>query len=429
MSDAPETPDPPSPRRPPSGPLRVDPAAVAIVLGGIVLLAALWWLLSTPRATRNAEVDAARIGRIESRFDALDSLREQTAALGARVEQIAPLEARLRALEERPAPPDIRPLEAQIASLAERATAIERGAAQTAERAIANEGRLTALEGRPVFNPATVPDRGAFDALAARVERVAERVETTASRVQATEAELARRLQEFARGQDERARAAEQAAARRAAEIEAQVGRRVSEAEAQAAKRVEGAEAALGQRLAAVERSQQRLAALEDRTARLAAIDGLQGALSAGQPLGQHLARIEQPPQALARFAQTPPPTEASLRLSFEDAARAARTASDAAASARQPDGSRPGVVDSALARLGGLVTVRRGEEVVWGDAAEAEIERARRALDAGDLEGSLGYIGKLPPAARAAMDGWTEQARALMAARNALRQIAGTAG
>ena len=86
-------------------------------------------------------------------------------------------------------------------------------------------------------------------------------------------------------------------------------------------------------------------------------------------------------------------------------------------------------MVDSALARLGGLVTVRRGEEVVWGDAAEAEIERARRALDAGDLEGSLGYIGKLPPAARAAMDGWTEQARALLAARNALRQIAATAG
>ena len=49
--------------------------------------------------------------------------------------------------------------------------------------------------------------------------------------------------------------------------------------------------------------------------------------------------------------------------------------------------------------------------------------------LEAGDVEGSLGYIGKLPPAARAAMDPWTEQARALLAARNALRQIAGTAG
>ena len=59
-----------------------------IVLGGVVLVAALWWLLATPRATRMAEVDAARLGRIESRFDALDSLREQTAALGARMEQL-----------------------------------------------------------------------------------------------------------------------------------------------------------------------------------------------------------------------------------------------------------------------------------------------------------------------------------------------------
>jgi hypothetical protein len=429
MSDAPETPDPAPLRRSTSAaPRRADPAALVIVLGGVVLLGALWWLLATPRATRT-EVDAARLGRMESRFDALEGLREQTAALNARMENFAPLEARLRAVEERPGPPDIRPFEAQIAGLNERAGAIERNASQVAERAIANERRLTALEGRPVFDPAAVPERAAFDALAARVERLSERLEANTARFQGIEAELTRRLQEAARSQEERTRAAEQAAAQRASTLEERLGQRLSATEGQLGQRVGAAESRLGDRLAAVERSQQRLAALEDRTARLAAIDGLQSALTAGQPLGQHLSRIEQPPQALARFAQTAPPTEASLRLSFEEAARAARAASDAAASARQPDGSRPGVVDSALARLGGLVTVRRGEEVVWGDAAEAEIERARRALDAGDLEGSLGYIGKLPPAARAAMDGWTEQARALLAARNALRQIAATAG
>ncbi len=74
------------------------------------------------------------------------------------------------------------------------------------------------------------------------------------------------------------------------------------------------------------------------------------------------------------------PPTEAALRLSFEEHARAARAASEP-----QPAGSG-GVLDSAVARLSGLVTVRRGEEVVWGDAAAAELERARRALEAGDL-------------------------------------------
>ena len=164
------------------------------------------------------------------------------------------------------------------------------------------------------------------------------------------------------------------------------------------------------------------MASLESRTARLGAIDRLRGALAAGQPLAESLGRIDQPPPALARFAQAAPPTESGLRLAFEDAAKAARAASDAA---MQPDGSKTGVVDSALSRLGGLVTIRRGEQVVWGDAAEAEIERARRALEAGDLEMSLTHVDKLPPPARAAMQGWADQARALIAARAALRQLA----
>jgi hypothetical protein len=116
------------------------------------------------------------------------------------------------------------------------------------------------------------------------------------------------------------------------------------------------------------------------------------------------------------------PPTEASLRLSFEEAAKKARAASDAA---MKPDGSKSGVVDSAMTRLGGLVTVRRGEQVVWGDAAEAEIERGRRALDAGDVELSLTFLEKLPPPAKKAMQPWADQARSLLAARAALRQLA----
>ena len=443
MSDAPPETPAPAPQRPPTSSaaqFRVDPWVVVLAIGGIVLLAALYWLFSTPRVTR-ADVDAARIGQIERRFDALDNLREQTAALTAKVEQLGPLENRLRAVEERPGPPDIRPLEAQIARLNERAGAIEGAATQTTERAIANERRLTALEGRPVFDPAAVPERAAFDALATRVERLSERVEANTSRFQNIEAEVTRRLQEAARSQEERLRAVEQSAGQRVSTVEQQLGQRIAASETQAAQRAAALEAQVGQRvgsiesklgerLDAAEKSLQRLNALEGRTARLATVDALQRALAAGQPLGQALGRVEDPPQALARYAQSAPPTEASLRLSFEDAARAARAASDAAASlSPQPDGGRPGVMDSALARLSGLVTVRRGEQVVWGDAAEAELERARRALDAGDLEGSLGYIGKLPPAARQAMDSWTEQARGLLAARNALRQIAATGG
>ena len=107
------------------------------------------------------------------------------------------------------------------------------------------------------------------------------------------------------------------------------------------------------------------------------------------------------------RFAEAAPPTEPALRLSFEEAARAARAASEASR-----DGQ--GVLDSAVTRLSGLVTVRRGQEVVWGDAAAAEIERARRALDAGDLDGALARLARLPAAAQEAMRPWAEQARAL---------------
>jgi hypothetical protein len=82
-------------------------------------------------------------------------------------------------------------------------------------------------------------------------------------------------------------------------------------------------------------------------------------------------------------------------------------------------------VLDSAVTRLSGLVTVRRGEEVVWGDAAVAEIERARRALEAGDLEAAMARLGRLPPRAQEAMRGWVEQARALSAARAALAALA----
>jgi hypothetical protein len=71
-----------------------------------------------------------------------------------------------------------------------------------------------------------------------------------------------------------------------------------------------------------------------------------------------------------------------SLRLSFEDAARAGRAASE------PPSGT--GVLDSAVSRLSGMITVRRGEEILWGDAAGAAIERARRALREGCLVNGL---------------------------------------
>lgn len=388
-----------SPLSPPGG-RRLDPAAIMIGVGGVVLLLAVWWLLVTPRSAVDNGVDPARVAQIEQRVSALDTLRSDVGALGGRLEQIQPLEGRIRTLEERPAPTDTSQLQARADALADRVAAAERSAGQATDRAAALERQVQALEGRPAFNPDAVASREALERLANHTERLTERVDT-----------LGNRLEEQTRAQDQRSADAQAAANQRSTELEQNLQQRIAALEQR-----------LGERLDALEQAQQRLTAIESRTARLAVVDRLRGALVAGQPLGEALERFDQPPQALARFASTPPPTEASLRLSFEEAANAARAASDAG---MQPDGSRSGVVDSALSRLSGLVTIRRGEEVVWGDAAEAEIERARRALEAGDVEMSLQHIGKLPPPAHNAMQPWTEQAQALLAARAALRQLA----
>lgn len=421
MSESPETPAGApaarnSPLSPPT-PKRLDPAAVMIGVGGAVLLVAVWWLLTTPRATSDGSIDPARVAQLEQRLGTLEGVRGELGTLGGRLQALAPLEGRVQALETKPAPamPDLRPLEGQLASVAERAAVAERSAAQATDRSAANERRLQGIEAKPAFDPAGVAPRAAFDALGTRVE-------AQAARLQQIDADLGRRLQEAAQSATQREQAAQQAMTQKLAELARADEARETAARQEAEAKLAALEKTLSGRIAALETAQKQMKDLEDRTARLASIDRLRGALLAGQPLGEGLARVDQPPAALARFARSAPPTEASLRLSFEEAAKAARAASDAA---MQPDGSKTGVMDSALSRLSGLVTVRRGEQVVWGDAAEAEIERARRALEAGDLEMSLTHIEKLPPPARAAMQPWADQARALIAARAALRQLA----
>ena len=161
-----------------------------------------------------------------------------------------------------------------------------------------------------------------------------------------------------------------------------------------------------------------RVATLEAKLARLAAIDGLRAALEAGRPLGPALAGLRDAPAALTRFATAAPPTEAALRLAFEETVRAGRSASDPAREGQS-------LVDTALARVSGLMTVRRGEALVWGDAAALELDAARRSLDAGDLEGSLAKLARLSAPAKEAMRPWIAQAEALVAARAALRTLA----
>jgi hypothetical protein len=133
-------------------------------------------------------------------------------------------------------------------------------------------------------------------------------------------------------------------------------------------------------------------------------------ALAAGQKLGN----LPGAPPPLARFADAKPPTLASLRLTFPAAAR------DALGAARPSTEGRP-LLTRLWAQAQDLVTVRQGDRVLVGDPAAGALERARDALDAGDLDAAVAELGTLEGPAAQAMAGWLAQARALLEARAAL--------
>ena len=357
----------PAPKR------RLDPLLLPLFAGGAVLVMALAWLLIAPRPNAPALLN---LGPLESRLAGLEARPGFNPT---------PLETRLTALEARPraaAAPDLAPL-------------IQ---------------RLEALEARPApsLDVSGLAPRALAETLATRLDRLTERQDALAARLQAADAEALRRTEDLARSLLARLEVAEKA------EVE-----RIAAAGAALEGRLAGAESALGTRMQALEAAQTRVAAIEARANRVQAIAALRARLDAGQALGPTLTAFPNVPAALSRYASASPPTEAALRLGFEDAARAARAASEPAKEGQS-------ILESASARLAGLVTIRRGETIIWGDEAAAALEAARRALEAGDLPGALARLAPLPPAARAALSGWEADAQALLAARAAIITLAG---
>ena len=167
-------------------------------------------------------------------------------------------------------------------------------------------------------------------------------------------------------------------------------------------------------RLASLEKATSGTGQLADRANRIAHVQAAFVALSLGQPLGA----LPGAPPALARYATTAPPTEASLRLAFPAAAQAA-LAADHPASEGKP------VLERLWAEAQDLVTVREGEHVLVGDPAAGVLVHARTALDAGDLAGAVAAVATLTGPAVQAMAAWVDQARALLAARAALAELA----
>lgn len=143
-------------------------------------------------------------------------------------------------------------------------------------------------------------------------------------------------------------------------------------------------------------------------------LEAAQAALQSGQPLGA----LPGAPPALARFATTSPPTEAELRAEFPKIAAAARAAS-------RPEDAQTSFFGRALARVEQSVTVRRGDEVIVGDPAAGVLARAQDDVNEGDLKGAIAALSALKGAAASAVQGWVEEATALLEARAALAALA----
>jgi hypothetical protein len=400
---------------------RFEPAVLPIAAGLVVLGGAVAFLLSSPRErpAPPAEIQqaaAARTASVDSRLAALEArpsaegLADRAAAAERRLEAV---EAAMRELAAKPVvDPEARAGVSTLNGALEAVrTASAEGLRRLEERTAALDARIQEearrSEARIAQAEATLANRltGAEQALAARVTAAEQ---AFAPRLAALDAALNQRVEAAGQAMNQRLDAAGRGMDERLSRAEAQMNERIGRQEAALAERVQQFE----QRLAQAEAAERRLGAL-------AARGSIQTALEAGRPLGQALSGLSgTPPVALARYRDAAPPTEAALRLSFEDAARAARLAAE-------PQGQS--VADSALARLQGLVTVRRGEQVVVGDAVSGELERARRSLDAGDLAGAVERLEKLPEPSRNAMAGWIGQARDLVEARAALRDL-GTA-
>ncbi|MGH7067188.1 MAG: hypothetical protein ACREFO_11130 [Acetobacteraceae bacterium] len=153
------------------------------------------------------------------------------------------------------------------------------------------------------------------------------------------------------------------------------------------------------------------LAAIERRLAVTAAAV----ALEQGRPLGE----LRDAPPALARFAKTAPPTLAGLRTAFDEAATAERAAA-------RPSGAGQPLTKRLMDRLGDLLTVREGNQVIIGNPAEPALISAKAALTTGDVAGAVKALAALPGQPAPAMAQWMDQAKALLAARAAMAQFAG---
>jgi Mitochondrial inner membrane protein len=174
---------------------------------------------------------------------------------------------------------------------------------------------------------------------------------------------------------------------------------------------------ALTARIAALDSNSR---SVDDVTKRLEHVAKLQEAslaLAVGRPVGD----LSNAPEALARYAHAAPPTESDLRLGFPQAKQSALATT-------QPDAGDAPFVNRIWTRAQGLLTIRRGDEIVIGNPSALVLNRAQTALDAGDLAGAVRAVQTLKGQPLQAMADWLAEAQALLNARSALAEMANRA-
>lgn len=157
-------------------------------------------------------------------------------------------------------------------------------------------------------------------------------------------------------------------------------------------------------------------AAIDSALAR-SGLDSLRAALETGTPYSAAIARLREAevdvPEALAAPALTGIATVETLQETFPDAARRALRVA-----------LQESPADSTFDRLGNFFRAQIGARSTVpreGDDPDAVLSRAAAAVEAGNLEAALTEIDTLPSEAQDAMGDWLSEARARIAAEEAL--------
>ena len=377
---------------------RPDGLPLLYIIGFVVLAAAVFYVYRNPTRPREAAQETARVDALTqeavARQQQYEILTKRLVALESKPApapaNLAPLEAKVAALENRPSPSppaDLGPLTSRLDAMEKKQAEM----AQTLDRA----GQQAQASIGPV--------KSELDALKTQQAELAKRLDQAGQQAESNLAPVRSQLAALEKKQSGMA-------SDTSGKLD-QVTQRIDALGSQVDK--------LGSRLDAAEAQSKEtgsaLASLKGQAQQVGQLQAANVALNAGQPLGE----IEGAPPALAQFAHSAPPTESGLRLSFEKAAEAARHASQPALTDNQ------NFVDRMWTRAQQSVTIRQGDNVVVGDPISGYLASAREKLDAGDLSGAVKALDGLAGPARAAMSGWIDQAQSLLNARAAIAKMA----